>query len=569
MSEDTTPTDNGKMGDLSREFEKEMMGEIFNPNRPSEPDEPHPDHADTLGFETARADRESLRFLEKPEPDDIEGTQSWGEQVRAVLDQTAMSDLGNAYRLLNIEGANLRYVHDAEHWIVRNEETGHWSIDADGAQARQRWHDVASMMRIHASSLAAVADDDSSKAYALAMQKFALKAQSKACIDAAVNVAATLGPLRIPQEELDADPLSFSVRNGVLNLVNRELSRKDAEGYNTMTAGVEFLPNATCPEWEKHIRAISVREDGSHDPDFAAYLQRWAGYNLTGLVSEQKFAFGFGSGGNGKNVYIETQIKVMGNYATAGSAKILTGESNEHETIIADLAGKRMVFIDEAPKGKVNDSRVKTLTGSGRLRARKMRQDSFEFPARFKLWIAGNNKPRITDTSEGMWRRLDLIPFEAKIPKDRIVRDYADILFAEEGSGILNWMLEGLASYMELGLAAPQRVLDATTEYRDEESSDTAQFTSDMFDVSVDASAHEWLPNPVIHGLYELWCEENGVKYVQSMRQLGPELKLAGFEPDSKTRRVQMQYGGDKVVRGWVCPPVAVSLPTNLMWARK
>jgi hypothetical protein len=77
------------------------------------------------------------------------------------------------------------------------------------------------------------------------------------------------------------------------------------------------------------------------------------------------------------------------------------------------------------------------------------------------------------------------------------------------------------------------------------------------------------VPNPVIHGLYEVWCGENGVKYVQSMRQLGPELKQAGFEPDSKTRRVNMQYGGDKVVRGWLCPPITTALPHNLVWTGK
>jgi len=567
MNDDTTTT-TGDKPDAS-DLEAMLFGDLGVPERPKhEPGETGDDHGAT-SFAHASAERENLRFLEKPEPDDIEGMAVWGEQVRAVMEATAMSDLGNAYRLLNIEGANIRYVHDTEHWIVRDEKTGHWHIDRDGAGVRQRWHDIASMMRIHAESAAALADDDESKAHAVALRKFALKAQNRTSIDSAVNVAATLGPLRIAHEELDADPLSLSVRNGVLNLVNRELSCKDAEGYNTMIAGVDFIPDADCPEWKRHMAVVSARADGTPDPDLCAYLQRWVGYSLTGLVSEQKFAFAFGEGSNGKNVSMETIMKIMGDYAMPGSAKILNGDAGEHETIIADLAGRRLVFIDEAPKGRVNDSRLKALTGTGRIRARKMRQDSFEFPARFKLWIAGNNKPRITDTSEGMWRRLDLIPFDAFIPPERRVRDYADILYRQEGSGILNWALDGLMAYMEVGLAPPKRVTDATTEYRDEESSDTAQFTSDMFDISADRGSYAWVPNPVIHGLYEVWCGENGVKYVQSMRQLGPELKQAGFEPDSKTRRVNMQYGGDKVVRGWLCPPITTALPHNLVWTGK
>lgn len=566
MNDDTTTTPGDKPD--AADLEAMLFGDLGVPERP----EPDPDANDTEpeapSFADASAEREGLHFLEKPEPDDIEGMRTWGDQVRAVMEETALSDLGNAYRLLNIEGANLRYVHDTEHWIVRDENTGHWRVDRDGAAARQRWHGVAAMMRIHAESVAAVADDEGSKANAMALRKFALKAQNRTSIDSAVNVAATLGPLRIAHEELDADPLTLSVRNGVLNLVNRELSCKDAEGYNTMIAGVEFIPGAVCPEWERHMSIVSGHADGTPDPDLCAYMQRWMGYSLTGLVSEQKFAFAFGGGSNGKNVYMETTMKVMGDYAMPGSAKILNGDAGEHETIIADLAGRRLVFIDEAPKGRVNDSRLKALTGTGRIRARKMRQDSFEFPARFKLWIAGNNKPRITDTSEGMWRRLDLIPFDAFIPPERRVRDYSDILYRQEGSGILNWALDGLMNYMEVGLAPPKRVTDATTEYRQEEMSDTAQFTADVFDMSADPSVYMWMPNQIIHGLYEEWCKDNGVKYVLSTRMLGPELKKAGFGQQEKTERFTLPFSGTKVGRGWLCPPLTVTLPSSLAWTK-
>lgn len=567
MNDDTTPPRGDETGAAS--LAADILGSLYQEHR-SEVDDAEPaGEVPEPSFTDARTERERLQFLDRPDPTDTEGAAIWGQQVRMVLENSAHSDLGNAYRLLHIEGANLRYVHDTEHWIVRNEALGHWAIDADGAQTRQRWHDVASMMRMHAEATAATADDEGSKAHALMLKKFALRSQSKSSIDNAVNVAATLGPLRLPHEALDADPMVLAVRNGVLDLAKRKLRGHGDTGYNTMVSGTDFLPGATCPEWERHVSVISARSDGSADPDLAAYLQRWVGYSLTGLVSEQKFAFAFGAGSNGKNVSMETIMKIMGDYAMPGSAKILNGDANEHETIIADLAGRRLVFIDEAPKGRVNDSRLKALTGTGRIRARKMRKDSFEFPARFKLWIAGNNKPRITDTSEGMWRRLDLIPFDAFIPPERRVRDYADLLYREEGAGILNWALDGLASYLEIGLAAPERVREATAEYREEETSDTAQFTSDMFNTRAPEEAYSWMPNKIIHGLYEEWCRENGVKYVLSTRMLGPELKKAGFKQDEKTRRVSFPFEGDKVARGWLCPPLAVSLPSNLAWSEK
>jgi putative DNA primase/helicase len=373
-------------------------------------------------------------------------------------------------------------------------------------------------------------------------------------------------------DSLNSNPYSLVVKDGTLDL--REIKRRDSlpKDHNTQVAGVRYIEGAKCPGWIAHITKITAYADGTPDPNLAAFIQRWAGYTLTGLVSEQKFFFGFGSGANGKNVTTEVMLGLLGTYAMRGSAKIITGDSREHETIIADLAGMRMVFIDEIPHGRINEARLKELTGTERVRARKIRKDSFEFQLRAKIWIAGNNRPNVDDSSEGFWRRLDLVPFDVTLPPSERVRDYAKVLLDTEGPGILNWALEGLRAYREQGLEPPERVHVAGEEYRSEQNT-TGQWARDTFDV--DNTEREWVPNKVLTLLYERWCREQNIKKVLSMRQLSEDLRHMKdwFTRSDKMRRVRW---GNAVLgtesdrtqpeRGWLCPPIALEVPLGTKW---
>lgn len=368
--------------------------------------------------------------------------------------------------------------------------------------------------------------------------------------------------MKAAARSLNTDPLSLVTHNGTLDLKTGRLRPSLPDDLNTQIASVTYDEDARCPQWERHVALVSRHADGTPDPELAAYYQRWAGYSLTGLVKEQSFFFAYGEGNNGKNVFIETLLGLLGSYAMRGSSKILVGGSNEHETVIADLAGARMVFIDETPQGRINEARLKELTGSERIRARKMRQDSFEFDARFKLWISGNNRPRVVDTTKGFWRRLHLAPFDTTIPVLE-----RDPLFSEklklERAGILNWALEGLESYLTTGLAIPKRVLDAGHEYQDDENL-FGQFVAEYF---IDgAEATFWTPNNVLYHAYTQWCESTGVKPV-SMQKLTNDWRQCGFVRDAVTKKIKQGFPRTwKVQRGYTGKPLNASIPANLQW---
>lgn len=343
---------------------------------------------------------------------------------------------------------------------------------------------------------------------------------------AMLTLAAAHPAMKTTADALDSDPEILVLPDGqTLHLGSWRVEASRPESLCTRVAGVGFEPDAACPQWLQHIELVTQK-----DPLLAGYLQRWAGYTLTGHVSQQQFPFCWGEGNNGKNVLIETLVLVMGDYAMRGSSKIITAGVREHETIIADLAGVRLVFVDEAPQGRINEERVKELTGSRRIRARKMRQDTFEFDARFKLWIAGNTKPRVRDLSEGFWRRLALIPFLATIPKERRIQDYATRLVDEEGPGILNWCLHGLANYRTLGgLGEPVVVREARDEYHDEEDF-VVQFLDECCEVT--SQAQDWVTVNDLYGAFTLWAALAGVPVVERphRRQFGRRVTSYGGE---------------------------------------
>jgi putative DNA primase/helicase len=209
------------------------------------------------------------------------------------------------------------------------------------------------------------------------------------------------------------------------------------------------------------------------DQEMIGYLQRAAGYSLTGKTEEHVLFMLFGPGCNGKTTFVETLRHVLGDYAKASDFltfmqnKSSSGPRND----LAMLCGARLVTAAESEDGRqLAESFVKQVTGGDKVTARFLYGEHFEFVPTFKLWLLTNHKPTIRGTDEGIWRRIRLIPFNARIPDDKIDHKLLEKLKSED-SGILLWSMEGLMDYHRRGLDEPACVLNATNEYRHDEDS--------------------------------------------------------------------------------------------------
>ncbi len=282
-------------------------------------------------------------------------------------------------------------------------------------------------------------------------------------ISAVVRIVASDPSIAIRTSTLDAHPMLLNTPAGVIDLETGEVREHHRDLLLTQTTSAS--PGCGCPRWTRFLAEIT-----GGDEELQAYLQRLAGYLLTGATAEQMFAFFHGGGANGKSVFIQTLASVLGDYAaTATLDTFMASSTTKHLTELAGLRGARMVIVPETDPGRAwAEGRIKSVTGGETIRANFMHRDHFEFIPQFKLIVAGNHRPSLSGTGEAMQRRLHLVPFEVTIPPVR--RDTQLMAkLQEERDGILGWMLDGCTEWRAQGLSPPSVVLSAAASYFAEE----------------------------------------------------------------------------------------------------
>ena len=261
-------------------------------------------------------------------------------------------------------------------------------------------------------------------------------------------------------DEWDADPWLLNTQGGVLDLKTGRM--RPHERTDRMTKITTATPGGDCQTWRQFIDEVT-----GGDKELEFYLQRMVGYALTGSTQEHALFFLYGTGANGKSVFVNTLATILGDYATnAPMDTFMETRTDRHPTDMAGLRGARFVAAIETEQGKRwAESKLKNLTGGDKISARFMRQDFFKFFPQFKLFVAGNHKPAIRNIDEAMKRRLHLIPFTITVPPERRDKNLQQKLLAER-DGILAWAVQGCLDWQRHGrLRPPQRVVDATEEY--------------------------------------------------------------------------------------------------------
>jgi len=219
--------------------------------------------------------------------------------------------------------------------------------------------------------------------------------------------------------------------------------------------------------WKKFLNDIFAGNE-----DLIHYIKRAVGYCLTGSTSEQIFFFCYGTGANGKSVFLAVLRALMGEYAKqADFSSFLIQRNEKVRNDLAGLAGARVITAVEAEEGgRLSMQVLKSWTGGDPITARFLFGENFTFKPQGKIWLAANTKPAITERNYAAWRRVHLIPFNVTIPPEKRDQNLENKLIAEL-PGILNWALEGLKDYLKVGLKTPEAVTKATKEYRQENDS--------------------------------------------------------------------------------------------------
>jgi putative DNA primase/helicase len=365
---------------------------------------------------------------------------------------------------------------------------------------------------------------------------------SKAVVASGVERFARSDPtISVTGSVWNPDPMLLGTPGGVVDLRTGKLRAADRQDYITKLTSV--VPEAGEPSlW---LRFLQTATGG--DVELIRFLQQGCGYSLTGDTREHALFFVFGSGGNGKSVYLNTVDAILADYAvTASMDTFVASRSDRHPTDLAMLQGARLVTASETEEGRAwAESRIKQLTGGDAVSARFMRQNFFTYRPEFKLLIVGNHAPVLRNVDEAARRRFNIIPFTHKpLNPDPLLEEK---LKSEHGC-ILQWMIEGCLDWLANGLIRPEVVRAATDDYFDEQDVFGQWFAErcEVGDGKFEAASH----------LYADWAkfaDANGER-PGSAKQFGGLMGRRGLRAKNSRCFGQLQ----KVYQGVAVAPKAV-----------
>lgn len=411
---------------------------------------------------------------------------------------TTYTDQGNADLLATRYGAQLRYVPARKEWIE-------W----DGL--RWRWcEDVGEVTQAAVETIRAIKPESE------AQRQHKTKSLSRRAIEAQVTLASRHAGMRTAIEALDADPWILNTPSGIVDLRTGAVRPSTPDDNCTRITGCPYSPGTAAPRWSAFLD-----ETFGGDPDMIGFVQRLAGYSALGLVTHHVLPFLHGSGGNGKGVFVETMIALLGDYAsTAPQGFLLQGRNDE--SAVARLAGLRLVASSEVNQSaKFDEAKVKLLTGGDSLTSRFLYGKYFTFKPSHTLWILGNHQPRVEAGGDSFWRRLRLVPFTRTVPDEKKIEGLAEMLVESEGPAILGWVVAGALDVLRGGLREPGQVMAATKAYAEEEDA-IARFVSDRLHVGGGQAVR--VNTSEVRSAYAKWCRAEGEAEV-SPQAFGRELR--------------------------------------------
>jgi putative DNA primase/helicase len=529
---------------------------------PSDPDDPGPDLQDDL---TLDDDDEGL-------PDGLDPMLIETLRECAALDP---NDRDNGRRLVLHYGGNLAYVQGMG-WLVW--EGKFWQRDDGELAARLMAQNLVDLIKLEKEFIDYTPAQERLLEAAKPKRKITPEERSQADkeliinADQAIKQRATKRAQRVKHaissgnagktaamlqqaashrsleaDRLDCDRMRFNVRNGTLVFSRVPDPDAPAEGFDsdrlvghyefvphqrgdmiTKMADVDYDPDAKCPFFETEFLAKL-----QPDRRMQVFLQVFHAYALLiGGNDEQKVVYHYGTGANGKSAFVEVLGRMAGTYRTVVAPETITGDGQragqQASPDIARLHNARLATIEELPRNApLKEELIKALSGGTKMTARFLQKEIFEFEPIFTPILTGNFKPSISGSDYGIWRRVLIVLWGVTIPEgERMTPSRLAEKLDSERSGILNWLLDGLVTYLGAGLTGfiPEEVTDFTKEYRNDR--DNVGVFADQCITREEGKTMQAGP---LFKLYEEWCALNGVTAAKQ-RSFGDRLGELGFK---------------------------------------
>lgn len=423
-----------------------------------------------------------------------------------------LTDLGNRNRLVDAYGSNLSYVPEWG-WLE-------WTAIGWQRVGTERMFQFAALVPEIVRNEATVITDTNTQTR---WRKHATNSESAGALAAMVKLSGSDERVLQKVDSFDADLNALGCRNGMVDLKTGHIREFQHDDFLTKNTDVFYDPEFRLPQWEKFLDVATEGDETMKD-----YLQRAAGYTLTGLTSEECFFILSGPTASGKSTFLDALMAAMGRYGTITQSDTFMYRKNKETARdeMATLAGMRLVSMSEIGEGAVfNVPLINQVTGGDRIKAKMLYKDPFEFRPQFKLWIATNHDPASQD--EALMRRIKRIPFSHTIPEHLRDPDLKHMLKDPEigGRAVLAWAVRGAIKWSADRLPEPDKVKLAVDEYRAENDA-FGRFLDDCVVIVPDES--EATASKVLYQTYDAWAKSNN-EFRMRRPQFHQKMKERGF----------------------------------------
>ncbi|MBQ1361928.1 MAG: primase C-terminal domain-containing protein [Oscillospiraceae bacterium] len=457
------------------------------------------------------------------------------------------SDVGQAVVLSREYGDKLRYspstdyiVYNGSFWeeskpksqAVAQELTDRQLEEAeteikkatDEMVANGAWELLASMGPKRAAAAFTSQQARSFQKYEIATtyRNYAIKRRDSKYITSALKEARP--KLEINQKQLDADEFLLNTPSGTYDLRLGLTAVHEHQASDFITKMTTVDPSdAGADLWKDALDTFFLG-----DTELMGYVQEIVGLAAIGKVYIEALIIAYGEGRNGKSTFWNTVSRVLGTYSGNMSADTLTvGCKRNVKPELAEAKGKRLIIAAELEEGmRLNTSNVKQLCSTDEIYAEKKYKDPFSYVPSHTLVLYTNHLPKVGAIDAGTWRRLIVIPFNAKIEGNSDIKNYADYLYDKAGGAILTWIIEGAQRVIakDYHIMQPQVVVDAIAKYRENN-----DWLTHFLDECCEVDKAYYEKSGELYNAYRSYCMQVG-EYIRSTTDFYVALESAGFE---------------------------------------
>jgi putative DNA primase/helicase len=336
-------------------------------------------------------------------------------------------------------------------------------------------------------------------------------------------------------KDYDTHKYLVTVENGTLNLKTGKLDDFDPNLMLTKRIKAVYDPSAEGPRTGAFLSEIQP------DPEVLAYMQRLVGATVLGNADERVLPIVHGASGSGKSAFLEMLYHVLADFAAVADPTTLMPQPDNYQgpsEKLHSLMGTRFVKMSELPENaSLNQALVKSITGSDTQKTRPLYGHPVEWDVEYVVWMATNNLPKITSTDGAIWKRVKPIHFpnvfvneDGSVKSGAGDKDLGRQLAREEGSFILNWIMQGIAEYLDKGLAEPAQIGAWLTGYRDEMDT-TRQFMAEAQENGqIKVEEGQTISVRDLYKVYMAWTQDAQVKFPLSLNTFNQRLTVNGYE---------------------------------------